>query len=83
MVNNRRPCSRNFAGFGAVQKLYHASVTFRTLWPSATSNHGGLRPRIGGSETLMMLWPSATTNCGGFQKKRDIVFGQPLLGTAR
>ena len=69
-----------------VQKLYHASVTLRTLWPLATGNHGGLRPRIGGPTTSMMLWPLSTTNCGGlrprnfilwFKNKREIVFGQP------
>ena len=50
---------------GAVQKLAHTSMISRTLWPSATSNHGGLRSRIGGPVTSMMLWPMATTNCGG------------------
>ena len=78
---------------GDVQKLAHTSMTSRTLWPSATSNHGGLRPRIGGTVTSMMLWPPATTNCGGLRpqnsvydfrkryKKCELVFEQPLKAT--
>ena len=35
-------------------------MIFRTLWPSATSNHDGLWPRKGGPLTSMMLWPHAS-----------------------
>ena len=74
--------------FGVVQILCNTSVTSTTLWPSATSNHGGLWSRIGGPETSMMLWPLATTNCGylwpqnsvyDFRKSVRSFLNSPLL----
>ena len=49
----------------AIQILRNTSEIWRTLWPLATGNYGGLQPQIGGPVTSMMLWPLARTNCGG------------------
>ena len=54
-------------------------VTYKDLWPPATSKYGGLRPRIWVSVISKMLLPSATTNCGGLwpQKSKGSTVGYP------
>ena len=63
---NMKVFPRHWSCWGTVT-IFQVFVTFKLLWPLATTNYGGLQAANILSETSQVLWPLATTIYGGLR----------------